>query len=64
MIEWRDGTVYDPPNSQDLKIIILVEFHYEHYALKLQNDSPNIKNTMCAFVDFEATFEHLVFVSW
>ena len=63
MIEWQFGTVYNPPNSQDLKIVIWVKFHSEQYALELQNYLPKIENRMFVFVGFEATFEHLSVIS-
>lgn len=63
MIEWQIGTVYDPPNSQDPKIVSLVKFHSEQYALKLQNNSAKTENRTFAFVGFEAPFEHLLVIS-
>lgn len=63
MIERQIGTVYDLPNSQDLKIVRLMKFHSEQYALKLQNHSPKIENRTFVFVSFEAIFEHLLVIS-
>lgn len=63
MIEWQIGTVYNPPNSQDRKIVISVKFHSEQNALKLQNNSPKIGNRMFVFVGFEVSSEHLLVIS-